>query len=269
MACSWDAELLEQAARVTAREMRATGLKWTFSPVLCLARDLRWGRIDETFGEDPFLIGELACAMIRGYQGSGLDDPDAVLATAKHYAGYSETMGGRDASEAELTRRKLRSYFMPPFEQAAREGCMAFMTGYQSIDGVPSTASRWLLDEVLREEWGFEGILVTDYDNVGRLVTDQRVCSDYAEASALALRSGNDMIMATPEFFEGCLEAIAGAPGRSPSWTRPSTASSLKFTLGLFEDPGRSDSRAHREGRSAAPSIRQSISAPPASPSSS
>jgi beta-glucosidase len=243
MACSWDAELLEQAARVTAREMRATGLKWTFSPVLCLARDLRWGRVDETFGEDPFLIGELACAMIRGYQGSGLDDPDAVLATAKHYAGYSETMGGRDASEAELTRRKLRSYFMPPFEQAAREGCMAFMTGYQSIDGVPSTASRWLLDEVLREEWGFEGILVTDYDNVGRLVTDQRVCSDYAEASAIALRSGNDMIMATPEFFEGCLDAIGrGILAESELDAPLARVLGLKIRLGLFEDPGRSDS---------------------------
>jgi beta-glucosidase len=243
MAASWDLSLLEEAARVTAREMRATGLKWTFSPVLCVARDLRWGRVDETFGEDPFLIGELARAMIRGYQGEGLGDPDAVLATAKHYAGYSETLGGRDASEADLSRRKLLAYFMPPFERAARSGCMAFMTGYQSIDGVPSTLNRWLLVDVLRGEWGFEGILVTDYNNVGRLVDDQRVCADFAEASAWAIRCGNDMIMATPEFFEGCLEAVRRGLLAEAELDAPvRRVLALKFKLGLFEDPGRSDS---------------------------
>jgi beta-glucosidase len=239
MASSWDPLLLEEAARVTAREMRATGLKWTFSPVLCIARDLRWGRVDETFGEDPYLIGVLASAMIRGYQGSGLGDPDAVLATAKHYAGYSETQGGRDASEADLSRRKLRSYFLPPFEAAARSGCMAFMTGYQSIDGVPSTVNRWLLTEVLKGEWGFEGMLVTDYDNVGRLVYDQKVCSDYAEASAAAIKAGNDMIMATPAFFEGCQEAVARellSEAELDASVRRVLA--LKFRMGLFEDPG-------------------------------
>jgi beta-glucosidase len=244
LSCSWDAELLEEVARITAHEMRATGLKWTFSPILCLARDLRWGRIDETFGEDPLLIGELACAMIRGYQGSGLGDPDAVLATAKHFAGYSETLGGRDASEADLTRRRLRSFFFPPFERAALEGCMAFMTGYQSIDGVPSTANRWLLDEVLRKEWGFKGILVTDYNNVGSLVTDQRVCADYAEASALAIKSGNDMIMATPGFFDGCLEAVRRGLLSEAEIDLPlRRVLALKFRMGLFEDPGRSDPR--------------------------
>ncbi len=243
LACSWDTGLLEEVARVTAREMRATGIKWTFSPVLCLARDLRWGRIDETFGEDPFLIGEFASAMIRGYQGKGLDDPEAVLATAKHYAGYSETLGGRDASEAELSRRKLLSYFMPPFERAAREGCMAFMTGYQSIDGLPSTVNRWLLVEVLKEGWGFEGILVTDYDNVGRLVDDQKVCADFAEAAALALKSGNDLIMATPKFFEGCLAALErGLLTEAELDATVRRVLALKFRLGLFEDPGKSDS---------------------------
>ncbi len=180
MAASWDPELLERVARVTAEEMAPTGIHWTFSPVLCLARDLRWGRTGETFGEDPYLIGELGAAMIRGYQGKGLDDPTAVLATAKHFAGYSETQGGRDASEADLSRRKLRSYFLPPFERAARAGVMTFMTGYQSIEGVPSTANHWLLTEVLKDEWGFRGVVVTDWDNVGRLVKEQKVCADYA-----------------------------------------------------------------------------------------
>jgi beta-glucosidase len=241
MACSWDLSLLEEAARVTAREMRATGVRWTFSPVLCLARDLRWGRVGETFGEDPFLVGELASAMVRGYQGKGLGDPDAVLATAKHYAGYSETVGGRDASEAELSRRKLLSYFLPPFERVAREGCMAIMTGYQSIDGLPSTVNRWLLTEVLRETWGFKGVLVTDYNNVGRLVTDQRVCEDYAQAAALAIGCGNDLMMATPEFFEGCLEALDRAlVSEAELDARVRRVLFLKFRLGLFEDQGRS-----------------------------
>jgi len=242
MAASWDAELMERAARITAVEMRATGLKWTFSPVLCLARDLRWGRVDETFGEDPLLVGDFALAMIRGYQGNGLDDPDAVLATAKHFTGYSETVGGRDASEAELSRRKLRSYFMKQFERAARGGAMAFMTGYQSIDGVPSTANKWLLTEVLKQEWGFEGILVTDWNNTGYLVTDQKICADYAEASAVALQAGNDMIMATPEFFEGCQEAVArGLITEAEVDAVVGRVLTLKFRMGLFENPGFSE----------------------------
>ncbi|MEI8095400.1 MAG: glycoside hydrolase family 3 N-terminal domain-containing protein [Spirochaetales bacterium] len=257
LACSWDTDLLEQVARVTALEMRATGLKWTFSPVLCLARDLRWGRINETFGEDPKLIGDFALAMIKGYQGKGLDDPDGILATAKHYAGYSETVGGRDASEAEISQRKLRSYFLPPFERAARGGAMAFMTGYQSIDGVPSTASRWLLTEVLKDEWGFEGIVVTDWYNLGHLVHDQKICADFAEASAVAIHAGNDLMMAAPEFFEGCQEAVRrGLLTEAEIDAVVRRVLTLKFRMGLFENPGPSNrkkireligSRAHRE----------------------
>src|SRR4051794_39610460 len=151
MAASWDPELVERAARVTAVEVAATGIHWTFSPVLCITRDLRWGRVDETFGEDPFLIGELGAAMVRGYQGGGLNDPTAILATAKHFAGYSETQGGRDASEADISPRKLRSWFLPPFERVAREGVRVFMLGYQSMDGVPITANKWLLNDVLKQ----------------------------------------------------------------------------------------------------------------------
>src|SRR5690606_665279 len=117
MAASWDPELLERVARATAIEVAATGIHWTFSPVLCIARELRWGRVYEMVGGDPFLIGEYASAMVRGYQGEGLHDRTAILATAKHFAGYSETQGGRDASEADISRRKLRSWFLPPFER--------------------------------------------------------------------------------------------------------------------------------------------------------
>lgn len=239
MGCSWNPELLKDVARATAREMRPTGLTWTFSPVLCLARDLRWGRISETFGEDPCLIGDLALAMVNGYQGDGLDDPEAVLATAKHFAGYSETQGGRDASEADLSRRKLRSYFLPPFERVARGGCLAFMTGYQSMEGVPSTANRWLLTEVLKNEWWFSGILVTDWNNVGHLVHAQKVCADFAEAATVAVKAGNDMIMHTPEFMDGAISAVeAGQLEESEIDDSVARILSLKFKLGLFENPG-------------------------------
>jgi len=240
LAASWNPELLEQVGRITAEEMSPTGIHWTFSPVLCLSRDLRWGRTGETFGEDPYLIGELGAALIRGYQGKGLDDPTAVLATAKHYAGYSETQGGRDASEADISRRKLRSYFLPPFERAARAGAMTFMTGYQSMDGVPSTANRWLLTDVLKNEWGFHGVLVTDWDNVGRLVNEQKVCATYVDAAIMALRAGNDIMMTTPQFYEGAIEAVrSGRLAESELDTPCARLLALKFRMGLFENPRR------------------------------
>ncbi|MFT3834338.1 MAG: glycoside hydrolase family 3 N-terminal domain-containing protein [Micropruina sp.] len=242
MAASWNPELLEQVARATAVEVAPTGVHWTFSPVLCIARDLRWGRVDETFGEDPFLIGELASAMVRGYQGSGLDDPTAILATAKHFAGYSETQGGRDASEADISQRKLRSWFLPPFERVAREGCRTFMLGYQTMDGVPITVNDWILTDVLRGEWGYTGTLVTDWDNVGRMVWEQKVQPDYAHASAAAVRAGNDLIMTTPGFFEGASDAVASGLLSEAELDRAvARILTLKFELGLFEDPRQPD----------------------------
>jgi beta-glucosidase len=242
MAATWDPDLVERVARVTAVEASATGIHWTFSPVLCIARDLRWGRVSETFGEDPHLIGELASAMVRGYQGDGLTDPTAILACAKHFAGYSETQGGRDASEADISRRKLRSWFLPPFERVAREGCRTFMLGYQSMDGVPITVNHWLLNEVLRGEWGYTGTLVTDWDNVGRMVWEQHVCPDHTEAAARAVRAGNDMVMSTPQFFEGAQEAVArGRLDERDIDAAVGRILALKFELGLFEDPRRPD----------------------------
>ena len=155
MSSAWDPEMVEEAGRITAREAAATGAHWTFSPVCDIARDTRWGRVDETFGEDPYLAGELIAAIVRGYQGEDPRDPDRVMACAKHYAGYCETQGGRDASEADLSHRKLLSYLLPPYRAAVRAGCATMMTAYQAIDGVPCTLSRWLLTEVLREQWGF------------------------------------------------------------------------------------------------------------------
>ncbi|MDT7790283.1 MAG: beta-glucosidase, partial [Pseudonocardiales bacterium] len=242
MAATWDPQLVEQVARVTAVEASATGVHWTFSPVLCIARDLRWGRVDETFGEDPVLIGELAAAMVRGYQGDGLTDDTAILATAKHFAGYSETQGGRDASEADLSRRKLRSWFLPPFERVAKEGCATFMLGYQTTDGVPITVNSWLLDEVLRGEWGYQGTLITDWDNVGRMVWEQKLQPDYAHAAAAAVKAGNDMIMTTPQFFEGALQAVEeGLLDEKDLDQAVTRILTLKFDLGLFENPRRPD----------------------------
>lgn len=256
-ACAWDAELCRRSARATAVEMSATGVPWTFSPVFCLPRDLRWGRVNETFGEDPLLIAELGAAMVRGYQGDDLSRKDAVAACAKHFVGYGDTLGGRDASEAEHSRRKLRALFFPPFQAAVEAGVATFMTGYQSIDGTPCTASRWLLDEVLRGEWGFDGVVVTDWDNVGRMVREQRVAADFDQASRLALRAGNDLIMKTTEFVASTLRNLENGVVPMAEVDRSvRRILALKFRLGLFEDPRLPDERraaelvgcqAHRE----------------------
>lgn len=262
-ACSWDRALIHRMGRVTAREVRACGIHWTFSPVLCVGRDPRWGRIDETFGEDPWLIGELASDLVAGYQGMPLPArpggstataateatapsfavDDAILACGKHYAGYGEATGGRDAYEAELSRRKLLSLFLPPFQKAvARSGCATLMAGYQAIDGVPCTADPWLLREVPKDGWGMDGFIVTDWNNVGSLVDKQRVAADTREAAYLAVIAGNDMIMSTPSFYADALSLLE--EGRvdmdliDDSVTRILRA---KFRLGLFDERRRSD----------------------------
>lgn len=208
LSCSWNPELLEKIGRITAKDVRATGLHWTFSPVLCIARDLRWGRINETFGEDPYLIGVLASALIRGYQGKEIGDADRILACAKHFAGYSETQGGRDSSEADLSRRKLLSFFLPPFEEAARAGCATFMTAYQSIDGIPCTANRWLLTDKLKKEWGFQGFVITDWRNIEYLNATQFVCSTIEQAAQVGVWAGNDMMMTVPMFPDAARQAV-------------------------------------------------------------
>jgi beta-glucosidase len=236
MSCSWNPEVFERVGRITAKETILTGPHWTFSPVCGTTRDLRWGRVDETCGEDPYLIGEMVAAMVRGYQGDDLSDPDSILACPKHYAGYSETRGGRDASEGDVTPRKLLSVFLPPFRAACEAGAGSYMTAYQSIDGVPVTSNRWLLTEVLRDEWGFDGFVVTDWDNVGRMHWQQKVCATMEEAAERAVKAGNDMMMSTPDFWEGCLRAVHS--GRLPEETVDEACRRvlrMKFRLGLFE----------------------------------
>ena len=242
MATTWDSEKVQAVGRATAEEVSTTGVHWTFSPVLCIARDTRWGRVGETFGEDPYLIGEMASSIVKGYQGGAkAGEPlakDAILACAKHFAGYSETQGGRDASEADLSHRKLESWFLPPFERVAKEGCGTFMLGYESIEGVPVTFNKWLLSDKLRGAWNYQGTLITDWDNVGRSVWEQKVKPDYAQAAADAVKSGNDLVMTTPKFYEGAIEAVkTGLLDESLIDAAVARILALKFRLGLFEDP--------------------------------
>ena len=252
IAASWDPTAVQAVGRATAEEVSATGVHWTFSPVLCIARDTRWGRVDETFGEDPTLIGDMASAIIKGYQGGAkAGEPlarNAILACAKHFAGYSETQGGRDASEADLSHRKLESWFLPPFERVAKEGCGTFMLGYESIDGIPVTFNHWLLSDKLRGDWNYQGTLITDWDNVGRAVWEQKVKADYVQAAADAVKAGNDLIMTTPQFHDGAIEAVhTGLLDEALIDAAVSRILALKFRLGLFEDPRLPDERRIKE----------------------
>jgi len=248
LSSSWNPALMETVGRVTAKEMAVTGVHWTFSPVLCIARDLRWGRIDETFGEDAYLIGELACGMIRGYQGHSWSDENAVLACAKHYAGYSEGEGARDASEAWHTERRMRLTFLPAFEAAARGACATFMVAYEAIDGTPCSANPWLLKTVLRDEWGFRGFAVTDWNNVGYMVSLQHTAATIADAAKIAIEAGNDMIMNTAAFFEAGVALVKeGKVDVALVDEAVRRILTFKFELGLFDGKRRGDKSKERE----------------------
>lgn len=236
MSCSWNPELIEKAGRITAREVAADGIHWTFSPVLCIGRDLRWGRINETFGEDPYLIGILASAIIKGYQGKNLSDADSILACAKHYLGYGESTGGRDAYDTEVTYRKIREVFLPPFKKAVEAGCATFMTGYQSIDSTPMAINKKLLRKVLKEELGFKGFVITDYNNTGSLVTMQKVSPDINDASQKTVEAGNDMIMSTNDFYDATIQLVkSGLLSESLIDEAVGRILSIKFSMGLFD----------------------------------
>ncbi len=240
MSCSWNPDLIQQMGRVTGREVAADGLHWTFSPVLCIGRDLRWGRINETFGEDPYLIGELSAAIIKGYQGNALSDDDSILACAKHYLAYGESTGARDAQEAPLSERKVREIFLPPFKKAAEAGCATFMSAYLAIDGTPVTISRKYLRTILKEELGFDGFVVTDWNNTGTLADGQFVASDINEASRMAVEAGNDMLMSTLQSYDALLWSVR--QGRLAEKTIDEAAArvlKIKFAMGLFDNPGK------------------------------
>lgn len=202
MACSFDEEMVQRVGEITADEVAADGLNWVFSPVLCLGRDLRWGRINETFGEDPLVASRLGKAIIEGYQKSG-----QVAACAKHYLGYGEATGGRDSYDSQFTERKAREVFLKPFKAAADAGCMTMMTAYGSVDSVSVTTSHKWLTEILKEELGFDGFVVTDWENFRSMYSRQKVAESIDDACIIGIEAGNDMSMNSPEFFDALCNA--------------------------------------------------------------
>ena len=237
-ACSWNTDVVYRMGEATAREVATDGLHWTFSPVLCLARDTRWGRVDETFGEDPMLAGALGAAIVRGYQGDDLSDDEHILACAKHYLGYGEAVGARDACDSEITERKIREVFLPPFRKAVEAGCATIMTAYGSADGTPITANPRIMKDMLRDELGFTGFVVTDWDNTRSLVTNQRVAENIETAAVMAAESGNDMIMTTLEFYDAMLNALrAGKADIAAVDQAVEHILTIKYEMELFDKP--------------------------------
>lgn len=236
-AASWSPELVEKGAEVAAREARADGIHWTFTPMLDIARDPRWGRVAEGFGEDPFLAACLAKAAVRGYQGDDLRDPERILACAKHYLGYGAAEGGRDYNTAEISESTLRNIYMPSFRAAVDAGVATVMAAFNEIGGVPVTSSRHLLTDVLKTEWGMDGVVVSDWRAVGELV-EHGVAADLKDAAYLGIHAGVDVDMQSEAFMRYAEELVT--EGRLPVEEIDEAVRRilrLKFRLGLFERP--------------------------------
>ncbi len=237
MAASWDPAVAERSQAVAAKEARAAGLHWTFGPMVDIARDARWGRIVEGAGEDPCLGAAMAAAQVRGFQGPYIGAPEGVVACAKHFAGYGAADGGRDYDPVYLPEGQLRNVYFPPFEAAVKAGVGSFMSAYMDLNDVPASGNRFLLRQVLRDEWGFKGFVVSDAMAVGSLVT-QGFAKDGRDAALRALTAGVDMDMASgtyPAHLAGLvkdgtlkLEVLEAA-------VRPILE--IKIRMGLFENP--------------------------------
>src|SRR5204862_2896938 len=193
-AASWDPLAAERAARIAATEAAAMGIDWTFAPMVDIARDPRWGRIVEGAGEDPYLGAAFAAARVRGFQGSGLGSRDAIAATVKHFAAYGAAEGGRDYNVAEVSERTLRDVYLPPFHAAVCADAATLMASFNEISGVPSHANRHLLTDILRNEWKFDGMVVSDWTGIGELL-QHGVGGDSSSVGTLALQAGVDMDM--------------------------------------------------------------------------
>ncbi len=232
MSCSWNPDLIYEMGRATAKEVAADGLDWAFSPVLCIGRDLRWGRVNETFGEDSYLISRLGAAIIKGYEEDGY-----MIACAKHYLGYGEATGGRDSYDTEITMRKIREVFLPPFRAAAEVGCSSVMTAYGSIDSTPLTCHKEALRDLLKGEAEFDGFVVTDWENVRSLVKQQMVAKDMDEACKMTIDAGNDMSMNTPEFYDATVRLVKeGKIAMEYIDDAVRRILRVKFRLGLFDE---------------------------------
>jgi len=186
LAASWNPELVEISARIAALEAASMGINWTFAPMLDIGRDPRWGRIAETFGEDPYLAGIIAKAMVKGYQGRNLAEPGNIAACAKHFAGQGASESGRDYNTTNIPENELRNVHLPPFKAALDAGVVSFMTAFTDLNGIPASANDFLLQKILRDEWNFEGFVVSDYDSIPQLSVHGFTANDKESACAAA-----------------------------------------------------------------------------------
>lgn len=232
-AATFDAELIEKGARIAAKEAVASGIRWTFSPMVDISRDSRWGRIAESFGEDPYLTSELAVAMLRGYQ----DNEKPLAACAKHFVGYGASEGGLDYAPIHITERELRNYYLPPFEALAKAGCMTLMPSFNDNDGIPNAGNRFLLTDVLRGEWGWDGCIVSDWGSVAALVT-HGYAADAREAAKRALTAGVDIDMTSQAYINELKNLVeSGELDEKVIDQSVRNVLRLKFRLGLFDNP--------------------------------
>jgi len=236
---SWDLEAIERSARVAAVEAAAAGLDWTFAPMVDIARDPRWGRIAEGAGEDPFMGSAVAAARVRGFQGRDLTAPDSVLACVKHFAAYGAAVAGRDYNTVDMSERMLREVYLPPYAAGVEAGALSVMTSFNELNGTPATANSFLLRKVLRTEWGFKGIVVTDYTAINEMVAHGSA-ADEADAARQALAAGVDIDMVGGTFVHHLKQLVReGKVSRRQIQAGARRVLALKAQLGLLQDPFR------------------------------
>ena len=237
LASTWDPLIVEQAARVAAQEASASGIRWTFSPMVDIARDARWGRMTEGAGEDPFLGSEMAAAYVRGYQGTRLDAPDSIAACAKHFVGYGAAEAGRDYNTTEISEHTLRQIYLPPFRAAVDAGAATIMSAFNSLNGVPASANPFTLRQILRTEWGFRGVVDSDWESLRELI-QHGIANDRETAALKGFLGGVDMDMASSVYHDHLVNLVRA--GRVPQERIDESVRNvlrLKFALGLFERP--------------------------------
>lgn len=236
-AATFNPEVVKEGARVAAIEASADGIRWTFAPMIDVARDPRWGRIAESCGEDPYLNAVMGTAMIKGYQGDSLNGPTAIAACAKHFVAYGAAEGGRDYNSTFIPERVLRNVYLPPFKAAADAGCATFMTSFNDNDGVPSTANSFVLKDVLRKEWKYDGMVVTDWASALEMV-NHGFCTDGKDAAEKSVNAGVDMEMVSETFIQNLKQSIA--ENKVSMETIDNAVRNilrLKFRLDLFDNP--------------------------------
>jgi beta-glucosidase len=237
LAATWDPQLVERSMRVAAQEASAGGVRWTFSPMVDIARDARWGRISEGAGEDPFLGAEMARAYVHGYQGKRLDAADSIVACVKHYVGYGAAEGGRDYNTTEISEHTLRQFYLPPFHAAEQAGAGTFMSAFNSLNGIPTSANPFTLKQVLRKEWGFKGFVVSDWNSVAELMA-HGIANDGATAARKALQAGVDMDMVSNLYHRNLLQLVeSGQVPQAEIDEAVRRVLRVKFAMGLFDRP--------------------------------